>query len=124
MTDQVDRFFAAVSVLAGHGHIKHRLIKAYQDNLDHINEDNLPNAVKKPFAQLKSMMHCVTPAGGEGTICASVRKMSVDEASQCADSLVSLYGAIIRHDENGQELLPLTREDGESVPPFLIKSVS
>ena len=124
MTDQVDRFFAAVSVLAGHGHIKHRLIKAYQDNLDHINEDNLPNAVKKPFAQLKSMMHCVTPAGGEGTICASVRKMSVDEASQCADSLVSLYGAIIRHDENGQELLPLTREDGASVPPFLIKSVA
>ena len=124
MTDQVDRFLAAVSVLAGHGHIKHRLIKAYQDNLDHINEDNLPNAVKKPFAQLKSMMHCVTPAGGEGSICASVRKMSVDEASQCAESLVTLYGAIIRHDENGQELLPLTREDGESVPPFLIKSVS
>jgi hypothetical protein len=124
MTDQVDRFFAAVSVLAGHGHIKHRLIKAYQDNLDHINEDNLPNAVKQPFAQLKSVMHCVTPAGREGSICASVRKMSVDEASQCAVSVVSLYSEIIRHDENGQELLPLTREDGESVPPFLIKSVS
>ncbi len=124
MTDQVDRFFAAVSVLAGHGHIKHRLIKAYQDNLDNINEDNLPNSVKQTFAQLKDVMHRVAPASGEGSICASVRKMSVDEASQCAISLVSLYDQIIRHDENGQELLPLTREEGESVPPFLIKSVS
>lgn len=124
MTDQVKLFFAAVSVLAGHGHIKHRLIKAYQENLDHINEENLPNAIKQPFAQLKDVMHCVTPAGGEGSICASVRKMSVDEASQCAISVVLLYGEMIRHDENGQELLPLTREDGEGIPPFLIKSVS
>ena len=124
MTDQLNSFSTAVSVLVGHGHIKHRLIKAYQDNLDNINEDNLPIAVKQPFAQLRSVMQCVTPAGVEGSICASVRKMSVDEASQCAASVVSLYSEILRHHENGQELLPLTREDGENVPPFLIKSVS
>jgi hypothetical protein len=32
MSYHVDRFYAAVSVLSGHGHIKQRLIKAYEEN--------------------------------------------------------------------------------------------
>ena len=42
MTHHVDRFYAAVSVLAGDGHMKQRLIKAYQENLGDIAEDDLP----------------------------------------------------------------------------------
>ena len=33
MINHVDRFQAAVTVLAGNGHIKQRLIKAYDENL-------------------------------------------------------------------------------------------
>ena len=33
MTDHLDRFHAALTVLAGHGHIKQRLIRAFEDNL-------------------------------------------------------------------------------------------
>jgi len=52
-----------------------------------------------------------------------VRKMSVHEASDCAVSVVSLYGEIIRQASDLQDPLPLNG-DQESVPPFLVKSVS
>src|SRR5210317_856058 len=92
MTDHLDRFHAALTVLAGHGHIKQRLIKAFEDNLAEIHEDELPIAMKQSFADLRHEMHRVTPLNGEGPICASVRKMSLDEASEIAGRIVSLYG--------------------------------
>ena len=123
MTYHVDRFYAAVSVLAGDGHIKQRLIKAYRDNLDDIVEDDLPRELKQPFRELRSRLHCVAPLNGEGPVCASVRKMSVRDASECALAVVSLYGDVIRQAENLQDPLPL-QDDADKVPPFLVKSVS
>ena len=123
MTYHVDRFYAAVSVLAGDGHIKQRLIKAYQENLGEIVEDDLPRGLRKPFRELRSRLHCVAPLNGEGPVRASVRKMSVSEASQCAVEVVNLYGKIIREAEDLQDPLPLN-DDVENVPPFLVKSVS
>ncbi len=123
MTDPVDRFYAALSVLAGHGHIKQRLIKAYEEHLAEIHEDELPIAMKQSFADLRLEMHRVTPLNGEGPICASVRKMSLDEASECARQIVTLFGEIIGRRDDLQTSLPL--QDGEEVrvPPFLVKSV-
>ena len=122
MSYQVDRFYAAVSVLAGHGHIKQRLIKAYEDNLGEISEDELPKSLKKAFSDLRRQMHRVSPLNGEGPICASVRKMSVEEAAECAVSVVSIYGEIARLGDSGQELLPLDGKEQKVVPPFLVKS--
>ena len=123
MTYHVDRFYAAVSVLAGDGHIKQRLIKAYRDNLDDIVEDDLPRELKQSFRELRDRLHCVSPLNGEGPVCASVRKMSVRDASECAAAVVGLYGDIIRQAENLQDPLPL-QDDADKVPPFLVKSVS
>jgi len=123
MTYHVDRFYAAVSVLAGDGHIKQRLIKAYRENLDDIIEDDLPRELQKPFRDLRSRLHCVAPLNGEGPVCASVRKMSVSEASECAIAVVTLYGDMIRESENLQDPLPLN-DDLAKVPPFLVKSIS
>ncbi len=122
MPHHIDNFFSAVSALAGHGHIKQRLISAYEDNLEHIDQDYLPNAVRQSFADLKDLMHSVTPSNGEGPICASVRKMSVDQANQCAQIMVDLYGDMIRHSDSGQTALPLQIADPAVVPPFLAKS--
>ncbi len=122
MPHHIDNFFTAVSALAGHGHIKQRLISAYEDNLEHIDEDYLPNPVRQSFANLKDLMHCVTPANGEGRICASVRKMSVDEANHCAQIMVDLYGDMIRHIDSVQTALPLQVADPDTVPAFLAKS--
>ena len=122
MSYHVDRFYAAVSVLAGHGHIKQRLIKAYEENLGSIGDDELPIALKQTFSDLKHQMNRVSPLNGEGPICASVRKMSVEEAAECAISVVSLYGEISRLGDSGQEMLPLDGAEQRVVPPFLVKS--
>jgi len=122
MSYHVDRFYAAVSVLSGHGHIKQRLIKAYEENLGAISEDELPIALKQSFSDLRHQMNRVTPLNGEGPICASVRKMSVEEAAECATLVVSLFGEISRLGDSGQELLPLDAIDPKVVPPFLVKS--
>ncbi len=123
MTNHVEQFHAALTVLAGHGHIKQRLMRAYEDNLANVREDELPIAVQQSFADLRRQMHGVVPSNGEGHICASVRKMSCDEASECAASVVTLYGAISRLQDDTQVSLPLTEGEETRVPPFLIKSV-
>jgi hypothetical protein len=122
MSYHVESLYAAVSVLVGHGHIKQRLIKAFEENLVDIGEDELPVAAKQTFSDLKHQMNRVTPLNGEGAICASVRKMSVDEAVECAGMLVALYGEVARLGDGGQVLLPLEGNDTKVVPPFLIKS--
>lgn len=123
MADHVDRFHAALTVLAGHGHIKQRLIKAYEDSLAAVSEDELPIAIQQSFADLRHDMYRVTPLNGEGPICASVRKMSLDEASDCARRIVTLYGELTRMRDDRQTSLPLAEGDETRVPPFLVKSV-
>ena len=123
MSYHVDHFFAAVSVLAGHGHIKQRLMKAYEDHLTEISEDELPVAAKQAFADLKHQMYRVTPLKGESPISASVRKMSVGEASECAASIVTVYGEIVHFGDGAQRSSPMDRADQVGVPPFLVKSI-
>lgn len=123
MTNHVERFHAALTVLAGHGHIKQRLIKAYEENLVDINDDELPITLKQPFADLRLQMHSVSPLNGEGPICASVRKMSFAEASDCAGLVVTMFGEIARLRDETEVALPLAELEETRVPPFLVKSV-
>jgi hypothetical protein len=122
MSHQVESFSAALSVLVRHGHIKQRLVAAYEDHLKDIEEDRLPIPMRQPFADLKHLMSRVAPLNGEGPICASVRKMSVEEVDHCAQLMVDLYGAILRHADHGQAPLPLVMGEQPQVPPFLVKS--
>lgn len=125
MTNLVNRFHAAVTALAGDGHIKQRLIRAYQDNLAEIEDDELPLVAREKFNELTKRMHSVAPLNGEGPIMASVRKMSCTEAGACGESVVALYAEIMRHADQMQGDLPLVADiDAEPVPPFLVKSVS
>jgi len=124
MSHHAESFAAALSVLARHGHIKQRLITAFEDYLGDIEQDRLPIPMRQPFADLGHLMRRVAPLNGEGPICASVRKMSVEEADHCAQLMVELYGMALRQADNRQAALPL--EAGEQpqpqVPPFLVKS--
>ena len=122
MTNHVDQFHAAVSVLAGNGRVKQRLMKAYEEHLADIEADDLPVAVKQDFADIKTLMYRVAPLNGEGPVRASVRKMSGREAAECARSLVSLYHEIMRLQEANPVKLPLDQPENEPVPPFLVKS--
>jgi len=121
MSNHVNRFYAAVSVLAGHGYIKQRLVKAYEENLAVIEVEDLPIALKQSFADLRHMMSRVDPVKAEGRIRASVRKMSVKEADECAHKIIDLYRDMIRYSDNAQEPLPMQIGDQPAVPPFLVK---
>jgi hypothetical protein len=104
MSNDVNRFYAAVSVLGGHGRIKQRLVKAYEENLAGIEDEDLPNAVKQSFADLRHMMNRVDPVmKWEGRIRASVRKMSAAEADECAHKMIDLYRDMLRYSDNTQE---------------------
>ena len=125
MTDHVDCFYAAVAVLAGHGHIQQRLISAYEDHLDTVCAEDLPAVTQAPFAELRDRMQRVAPLNGEGPICASVRKMSVQEASACAVSIVDLCREVARYDSEAQAHQTAEADviaNDEPVPPFLVKT--
>ncbi len=122
MANLVDRFYAAVTVLVSHGHIKQRLIDAYQDNLSTTDEDELPRELRERFSELDARIHAVAPLNGEGRVCASVRKMSVYEASDCAQAILALYADLAgRGDELPDDA---AAADKAEVPPFLVKSAS
>lgn len=122
MTNHVDRFHAAVTVLAGNGRVKQRLMKAYEDHLADIEADELPDAVKLEFADLTSLMYRVAPLNGESAVCASVRKMSPKEAGQCACSVVALYRELLRITGDSPAALPLEQVRSGPTPPFLVKT--
>ncbi len=122
MPNYADHFYTAVSVLCGHGNIKQRLVTAYLDNLDPIEEDELPIAVKQSFTDLRTLLSRVAPLNGEGTIRASVRKMSMTEADECAQMIVDLYGQMLRYADQVDIAVPIPAGDAMTVPPFLVKT--
>ena len=111
MSNHVNRFYAAVLVLAGHGYIKQRLVKAYEENLGVIEDEDLPIAVKQSFADLRHMMNRVDPVmKREGRIRASVRKISAAEADECAHKMIDLYRDMIRYSDKAQKPLRQSRK--------------
>lgn len=123
MTNPVKRFYAALTVLAGHGHIKQRLIKAYEENLGDIDEEDLPVSAKQAFSDLRQSMYRVAPLKGESPVCASVRKMSPEDASECATQVVALFSELSRVRDDSVVGLSRSEDESSRVPPFLIKSI-
>jgi len=76
--------------------IKQRLISAYRKHLAAIPEDQLPGEVREPFCRLLESMQGVPPLKGEDAVTASVRKMSNQEADDCAALIVEIFGITCR----------------------------
>lgn len=124
MSHYVEQFTAAIAALSGHGHVKQRLIEAFDTHLGEVEVSDLPVSVREPFADLRLAVSRVEPANGEGPICASVRKMSIAEASQCALRLVELYAEVVTSAEGKQPRRQApTSTQRLTVPSLLLKSV-
>jgi len=121
MSNHVDRFYAAVAALVTHQNIKQRLVEAFEDNLDDIDDQELPIALRQEFADLRHAMSGVEPLNGEGRIRATVRKMSMTEADRCAEMMLDLYARLARLADELEEIIP-PAEDQPVVPPFLVKT--
>lgn len=92
-----DKLHAAAITLAGSGTIKERLAGAYISNLADLDQDQLPAEIRPEFDDLCQALHRVKPNGNEGPVLATVRKMSNREADDCAQRIVTLYGALAHH---------------------------
>jgi len=89
--------------------IKQRLINAYRRHLHSLPDDQLPNEVREAFSQVMKSLHGVQPQKGEDAVAASVRKMSNQEADDCAAHIVEIFGVTCR------ELLNAARVSAEVV---------
>jgi hypothetical protein len=81
--------------------IKQRLICAYRRHLAAIPEEQLPSDVRESFAQIVRNLCGVQPLRGEDAVAASVRKMSNQEADDCAAMIVELFGRMSRAHASG-----------------------
>ena len=81
--------------------IKQRLILAAR-HLTPLVEDQLPTETRGSFAQLMRSLAGVQPQRGEDAVVASVRKMSNQQADDCAALIVEIFGALCRMDSLAQ----------------------
>lgn len=84
----------AARELASEEPIKQRLKTAFSKYLQHLDADELPRELRQRFRELHARMTSVSPLRGESAVCATVRKMSNDEAGECARSIIDLLGAL------------------------------
>jgi hypothetical protein len=76
--------------------IKQRLVCAYRRHLAAIPADQLPLEVRESYAQMMRSLSGVQPLRGEDAVAASVRKMSNQEADDCAALIVEIFGITCR----------------------------
>src|SRR6202047_1456414 len=76
--------------------IKQRLICAYRRHLAVLPEDELPGEVRESFSVVMRSLQGVQPLRGEDAVAASVRKMSNQEADECAALIVEIFGLICK----------------------------
>jgi hypothetical protein len=91
-----DCFHFATLELVRSTPIKQRLIAAYRRHLALLPEDQLPGDVRESFGQVMRCLRCVQPLRGEDAVAASVRKMSNQEADDCAALIVEIFGLMCR----------------------------
>jgi hypothetical protein len=96
MSSAWEHFFAATSMLASNGPIKHRLAEAYRIHLATLDADEVPKEIRDEFGSLSHCMSSVRPLRGENAVHATVRKMSDMEASGVALRIVNMLGTIAR----------------------------
>ena len=89
-------FHCATLELVRSAPIKQRLISAYRRHLVSVAEDQLPLEVRATFAQIMRCLRGVQPQRGEDAVAASVRKMSIQEADECAALIVEIFGLMSR----------------------------
>lgn len=84
----------AARELASSDSIKQRLTNAFSKHIANIEPEDLPAELRGRFRDLHARMTAVRPMRGDTAVCATVRKMSNEEAAECARTIVDLLGAI------------------------------
>jgi hypothetical protein len=76
--------------------IKQRLVCAYRRYLASLPPEEVPNEVRESYGQVMRSLCGVQPLRGEDAVAASVRKMSNQEADECAAQIVEIFGLMCK----------------------------
>lgn len=76
--------------------IKQRLVCAYRRYLASLPADEVPSEARESYCQVMRSLCGVTPLRGEDAVAASVRKMSNQEADECAAQIVEIFGLMCK----------------------------
>ncbi len=96
MVNAWECFHFATLELVRSSPIKQRLICAYRRHLASLPEDQLPGEARESFDQVLRCLRGVQPLPGEDAVAASVRKMSNQDADECAALIVEIFGLMCR----------------------------
>ena len=96
MVSAWDCFHFATLELVRSSPIKHRLISAYRRHLAELSVDQVPFEIRDCFGRVMNSLCGVRPLRGEDAVAASVRKMSNQEADECASLIVEMFGQLSR----------------------------
>ena len=108
--------------------IKQRLVCAYRRHLSTLTIDQVPAEIRNNFEQVMRSLCGVQPLRGEDAVAASVRKMSNQEADDCAALIVEMFDQMYKTHVNAQrsgtvvQLHPVDRAPQEFDVPALIAS--
>ncbi len=111
MSSAWEHFFAATSMLATSGPIKHRLATAYRTHLATLDAEEVPKEIRDEFCSLSNCMSSVPPLRGESAVQATVRKMSDTEADGVAMRIVNMLGIIARNQSAARPKLRAVGDD-------------
>jgi hypothetical protein len=88
------RLYPAIRLLVGPEPVKQRLVRVWLKYLDDIPVSDLPRQVRPEFLELRRSMYARQPLPQETAPEASVRKMSVTEATQHAEQIVNVLNLL------------------------------
>jgi hypothetical protein len=80
--------------------IKQRLVCAYRRYLAALPEIEIPSEIRESYSQVIRSLCGVQPLRGEDAVAASVRKMSNQDADDCAAQIVEIFGLMCRTHHN------------------------
>ncbi len=89
-------FHSATLELVRSTPIKQRLICAYRKHLANLTAEQVPTEVLAQFEQITRSLHGVKPLPGEDAVAATVRKMSSQQADDCAELIVRVFESLCR----------------------------
>jgi hypothetical protein len=108
--------------------IKQRLVSAYRRFLVSLPADEIPIEVRESYSQVMRCLCGVQPLRGEDAVAASVRKMSNQEADECAAQIVEIFGLMCKTQHSATrtgtvvQLHSVDRPVDEFTAPALIAS--
>jgi hypothetical protein len=91
-----DCFHFATLELVRSAPIKQRLVSAYRRHLAALPPEHVPDEVRGSYVRVTRALCGVQPLRGEDAVVASVRKMSLQDADDCAALIVEIFGIMCR----------------------------